>query len=151
MTTDTNRVIRATHRELRSGSSRARRVLLHFLELQVPMAIGAFICLMVIRLIPPSSGLAAVYHPNTYLFAIGDMFFLTVPVVIWMTNRGYGRRQSAEMALAMLVPLLAIVALGELAGYAYLPWLTVVGYPALSLGMLGYLLGPMSHRVNGAT
>jgi hypothetical protein len=40
----------------------------------------------------------------------------------------------------MLAPEAAIIALGELAGYAYLPWLTTAGYPAMALGMLTYLL-----------
>jgi hypothetical protein len=35
----------------------------------------------------------------------------------------------------MLVPVAAIVVVGELTGYAYRPWLITAGYPAMSLGM----------------
>lgn len=48
------------------------------------------------------------------------------------------------MAFWMLAPLALIAALGELSRYAYLSSLTVAGYPALSLGMLAYLLSGSS-------
>ena len=37
-------------------------------------------------------------------------------------------------------PVTASALVGELAGYAYLPWLIIAGYPAMSLGMLVYIL-----------
>ena len=41
-----------------------------------------------------------------------------------------------EMAVAMIAPVAAIAAVGEVAGYAYRPWLINAAYPAMSLGML---------------
>lgn len=124
-----------------SGSSREpARFFLHFLELQVPMVLGASVCYLLGRLVPASSGLATAYHPGTYLYAIGDVLFLIVPVVAWMIVRGHGRQHSLEMALAMVAPVAVIAVVGELAGFAYLLWLVSAMYPALCLGMLVYML-----------
>src|SRR5205085_290736 len=109
-------------------------------ELQIPMGVGALVCYLLTGLIPASPSLAATYHPGTYLFAIGDLFFLTVPVVAWMAVRGHHWRPCLGMAAAMLAPVAAIAVVGEAAGDSYLPSLTVTGYPAMSLGMLAYLL-----------
>jgi hypothetical protein len=125
-------------------AARVTHILVQFAKLQVPMALGALICVVVLRLLAAAPALAAVYSPGTYLFAIGDALFLTVPVVVWMTLRDRPRQQCLGIAVWMLAPLALIVALGELSGYAYLPWLTIAGYPALSLGMLGYLLSSPS-------
>ena len=121
-------------------ATRARSVLLRFLELQIPMVLGAVVCYQLGRLISASATYAAAYHPGTYPYAAGDMLYLTVPVVAWMTARGHGRRQSLEMAAAMLAPVAAIIGVGEAAGYAYLLWLVTAMYPAMCLGMLAWLV-----------
>jgi hypothetical protein len=117
-----------------------KNVLLQFVELQVPMALGALACLVVLRLLPMWPALATAYRPGTYLFATGDALFLTVPVIAWMVVRGQRVQRCARMAVSMLAPWAVFVGFGELSGSPYLPWLTVAGYPALSLGMLAYLL-----------
>jgi hypothetical protein len=108
------------------------------------MALGALVCYLVVTPIADSS---SVYRPGTYLFAAGDVLFLTSPVVAWMICRGHSTRHSLEMGIAMLAPVAAIVAVGELASFAYLEPLVIAGYPALSLGMLVYML----HRRRGPT
>ena len=85
---------------------------------------------------PASSSLARVYYRGAYLYTFGDVFFLVVPVVVWMLVRGHGWQSSMEMAIAMTAPVAAIAVVGELAGYAYRPWLINAAYPAMSLGML---------------
>jgi hypothetical protein len=74
------------------------------------------------------------------VFTIGDVLFLTSPVVTWLIFRGHGWRYSLEMALAMLAPVIVIIALGQWAGHAYLLWLVTAMYPAMCLGMLVYML-----------
>ena len=123
----------------------AGRFLLHFLELQIPMALGAFVCFLLGRMISGSSSLAAAYHPGTYLFAIGDVLFLSVPGVTWMILRGHGWRRSLEMGLAMLAPVIMITMVGEVAGAPYLLWLVTAMYPAMSVGMLVYMLYRRDH------
>jgi hypothetical protein len=121
------------------------RFVLPFLELQMPMAFGALGCYLLGRLLPASSSFATVYSPGTYLFAIGDVFFLTVPVVAWMMFRGHGRRHSLAMATALIAPVVAITVVGELAGSAYRLWLITAMYPAMGLGMLVYLIYQRDH------
>jgi hypothetical protein len=63
-----------------------------------------------------------------------------------MLCRGHGTRHSLEMVIAMQAPVAAIVSVGELADSAYLEPLLTAGYPALSSGMLVYML----HRWRGS-
>jgi hypothetical protein len=120
--------------------SNARGFLLHFLELQIPMVLGALICYLVIHLISRASSFATTYRPGTILFAIGDLLFLTVPVVIWMILRRYSWRHSFEMGIAMIAPVAGIMVLGQFTAYDYLTWLLTAGYPVMCLGMLIYML-----------
>ena len=121
-------------------STAASHRVLHFLELQIPMALGAFACYLLDRLISDSSPFATAYHPGTYLFAIGDVLFLTVPVAAWIFFRGRGWPDTLEMALAMLSPVAIIALVGEAAQYPYLLWLVTGMYPAMSVGMILYML-----------
>jgi hypothetical protein len=116
------------------------RRLFPFVELQLAMALGALACLLVGRVARASPIYAMDYRPGTVAYFLGDVFFLTVPVVIWLLIRGLGRRRSLELAMAMLLPVAAIVLLGQLTRAAYLLWLVTAMYPAMSLGMLAYLL-----------
>ena len=112
----------------------------HFLELQIPMVLGASICYLLNRLVISSSRFATVYHPGTYLFTAGDVFFLTIPVLVWMIFRGHGWRYSLEMAAAMVTPVVVIIIVGWLTGYASLLWLVNGMYPVMCLGMLVTML-----------
>ena len=129
----------------RFADSKAGCFLLHFLELQISMTLGALVCYLVVRLISASSGSTTIYRPGTFLFAAGDIFFLTVPVVAWMVFRGHSSRHSLEMAVAMILPVVVIIVLGQLTAYDYLTWLLTAGYPAMSLGMLSYMLYRREH------
>src|SRR4051794_21400866 len=113
----------AISRQPRTIAASVMHFLWRFAELQVAMVLGALACYLVGGAIPASFSVAAVYYPGSYLYAIGDLFFLTVPVVLWMLFRHHGRRESLKMALAMLAPVAAIIVVGELGGFAYLRWL----------------------------
>ncbi|HEX6268693.1 MAG TPA: hypothetical protein VFZ43_00530 [Anaerolineales bacterium] len=154
MSIDTKQVNFLYKLGIRGGGSKVGRFLLHFLELQIPMGLGALVCYLVVRLISASSSFGTAYRPGTFLFAVGDIFFLTVPVVAWMIFRGHGWRTSLGIAVSMLMPVAAIMVVGQLAGYAYLLWLITAGYPAMSLGMLVYMLyhrGHFTRRVSHST
>jgi hypothetical protein len=104
------------------------------------MALGALACLLVGRVARASPIYSTEYRPGTVPYLLGDVFFLAVPVVVWMLIRGFGRRRNLELAVAMLVPVATIVLLGELTRAAYVLWLVTSMYPAMSLGMLAYVL-----------
>lgn len=140
MIADTNQENFAVKVGMQSPAAQAGRFLSGFVEMQIPMVLGALVCFLLGRLIPASSGYAAAYHPGTYLYAAGDILFLTVPVVAWKMLRGHGRRQSLEMAAAMIAPVTAIIVWSELTAYPYLTLLVFADYPAMCLGMLGYML-----------
>ena len=124
-----------TSRVIRSGG-----FLLHFLELQIPMALGALLCLLLGGVARTSSTFATDYHPGTPLYFLGDLFFLTLPVVAWTVVRGRGWRRGLELGTAMLVPVALIVVVGELARTDYLLWLVTAMYPAMSFGILAHML-----------
>jgi hypothetical protein len=103
------------------------------------MTLGALVCLVLGRVVR-GTAFATDYQPGTVLYFVGDVFFLTTPVVLWMILRGRGWRYGLGLALAMLAPVAAIVAVGELARSGYLLWLVYAMYPAMSLGMVAYML-----------
>lgn len=141
MSTDTKQVNLLYKIGIRGGGSKVGRFLLHFLELQIPMGLGALVCYLVVRLIPASSSFGTSYRPGTFLL----LFFLTIPVVASMILRGHGWPASLGIAVAMLTPVAAIMIAGQLAGYAHLLWLITASYPAMSLGMLVYMLYRRDH------
>lgn len=147
MSTDTEQVDFLHKTRRHTGGLKAGRFFLNFLELQVAMSLGALVCYLVVRLISSSPSYATSYRPGTFQFALGDIFFLTVPVVAWMIVRGHGWRYSLEIAVAMIVPVALIILLGELTRYAYLLWLLTAGYPAMSFGMLVYMVYHHDHFV----
>lgn len=115
------------------------RFVLTFLQLQIAMTLGAVVCYLLGRVISASSTYAAVYYPGSYLYSIGDLFFLAGPPAAWMLYRVNGKRQPLELAVAMLAPVVAIAILGELTGRPYLLWLVTGMYPAMTVGMLAYV------------
>jgi hypothetical protein len=80
------------------------------------------------------------YQPGTVLFFIGDVFFLAAPVVGWMLFRDRAWRGALELAGALLAPVAAVVVFGAMTRSDYLLWLVTAMYPAMSVGMLLYLL-----------
>jgi len=137
----------------RTASGEAGILLRRFVVLQAAMVIGAAGCLLVGTALRGSPAYAAVYHPGTVLYFVGDLFFLTFPVVAWLILRGRGWRHALGMGLAMVAPVAAIVLVGETMRSAYLLWLVTAMYPAMSVGMLAHLFlagrGPGSRRLDG--
>ena len=123
-----------------SASADVRALVRPFIELQIAMAVGALACFFVGNALRASTTYATVYRPGTVVYFLGDVLFLTVPVVALMTLWGQGWRHSLELAAAMLAPVTAIVVLGVVTQGAYLLWLITAMYPVMSLGMAAYML-----------
>ena len=150
MHTKTERVRSPRKVEISGFVARAGTFILHFLELQIPMGLGALVCYLLGRLIPAASSFATIYHPGTYLYATGDVLFLTTPVVVWKVLRGHGWQHSLEMAAAMLAPVVAIVILRILGVDNYLPWLAKASCPSMYPAMLAAMLYRRDHYTGQA-
>jgi hypothetical protein len=92
---------------------------LHFLEMFAAMMIGMMVGMRVFLAVVglSSTSQAGRLYPWQSVLAIAVS--MTVPMVAWMMFRGHGRRNSAEMAAAMLVPAIPFIilcALDVLAG-----------------------------------
>lgn len=108
------------------------------LQTQLALLLGAGVCLLFGLLVRASATAAAVYRPGTLLYFLGDVVFFTAPIVLWMSSRG-GARRAAELAFVALLPVGGIVAMGQVARFDYLASLVYVMYPAMSVGVIGYL------------
>ena len=123
---------------------KARRFLHHFVEMLVVMMLGmcalgaAFGELHVLLF---GSGYAAAWRDHVVLAASAMAFNMTVPMVLWMRYRGHSWERGGEMAAAMNLPLLPLLALY---------WLGAIPAPAV-LGlqmmlMVPAMLGVMLYR-----
>jgi hypothetical protein len=82
----------------------------HFVEMIVAMAIGMFVGVAVYLIaIAMTFEEALVRHPITILLVVA--ISMTVPMVVWMRHRGHGWRSCAEMAAAMVIPVIPFLCL----------------------------------------
>src|ERR671938_208159 len=116
------------------------RFVLHFVEMWLAMLAG----MVVFMAVPGVMALSALLHQ------LGMAVAMTVPMVAWMRIRGQGWRHGIEMALGMLIPWAAVVALVGLGAATILPWLAHAADAAMLLGMLGVMLLRPHHYAHGA-
>ena len=82
----------------------------HFVEMIVAMAIGMFVGVAIyLTAIGMTFDEALVRHPITILLVVA--ISMTVPMVAWMRHRGHGWRSCAEMAAAMVIPVIPFLCL----------------------------------------
>jgi uncharacterized membrane protein YhaH (DUF805 family) len=93
--------------------SQTRHFIRHYAEMVVAMVAG-----MVVLGLPAVAALGAAgmsmseLHNDAPALMLSLMgVTMTVPMVAWMRHRGHGRRPSAEMSAAMLVPTVGAIAL----------------------------------------
>ncbi len=121
------------------------RFLLHFLEMSIPMVLGMAAFGMLADQLRASPGFGAAFQSGADLSILGDGLFMSVPMVAWMVWRGHDRRHSLEMGASMLVPGLAIIALGWLGADSYAPGLREGACGYMCLGMPVYMLWRRDH------
>jgi hypothetical protein len=111
----------------------------HFLEMFAAMWIGMVAGRPVILAITGLSSTDQAYSLYPWQSVLSMALSMTVPMVAWMLLRGHGRRNSTEMAAAMLVPAIPFIILCSL---HVLAGGTAAGvYMVLSaLAMLGLML-----------
>lgn len=114
-----------------------RRFAMHYVEMVVAMLLG-----MVVLGIPAEWALGAVGSgwerltddaPAAMLALMA--FTMTVPMCAWMVFRGHGARPTAEMAAAMIVPTIGVIALLDVGAVTETGTLLVVEHVAMLAGM----------------
>lgn len=83
----------------------------HFLEMFAAMMIGMMIGRPVFLAITGLSSTSEAGRLYPWQSVLSMALSMTVPMVAWMLFRGHGRRNSAEMAAAMLVPAIPFIIL----------------------------------------
>lgn len=118
----------------------------HYLEMCAPMCIGFAVGDLVYFWAAGRFGYSEPFTELPELSVLVITFTMTAPMVAWMLFRGMPRRETAEMAAAMPVLAIALLALG---------WLAVVRKSDLALLehglMMPAMLVPMFFRLDHYT
>ncbi|HEX5944542.1 MAG TPA: hypothetical protein VFY66_19820 [Anaerolineales bacterium] len=147
MTTFTHQttVLHRQEDKVRTFAWKARRFLLHFLEMQIAMGLGMIPWHWLVRGLRASPAYGEAFQRGSDLSILGHGLFMTVPMVGWMILRRHGWRHSLEMGVAMFAPGVAIIVLCWLGADTYWPWLVTLASPAGTVGMLAYMLYRRDH------
>jgi hypothetical protein len=119
-----------------------RTFLRHLLEMTVAMVLGMVVLGMAFRQLHVAlfgTGFDDAWHQHTELAVFAMAFNMTLPMVAWMHHRGHSWERGGEMAAAMFLPALALLALlwlGVLSAHMVLPLQMVLMLPSMILVML---------------
>jgi flagellar biosynthetic protein FliP len=139
----------------RLPSKKALGFIRHFVEMLVVMMLGmsllggAFSGLHTLLF---GGGFADAWRDHVLLAALSMAFNMTVPMVLWMRYRGHSWQRGGEMAAAMnlpVVPLLALNVFGAISAVAVLGLQMILMIPAMLSAMLyrkGEYAGPHGDR-----
>ena len=116
----------------------------HYVEMLVAMVLGMVVlggaAAGVLGLLGEDVGAWDTERPTLLLLGMG--LTMTLPMLAWMAHRGHSRAALGDMALAMAVPTLAVVALLETGALVDLDALMAIEHVA----MLGTMLAAMLWR-----
>lgn len=121
-----------------------RRFIGHFLEMIVVMSLGMAVLGAAFGALHDllfGSDYAGAWRDHVVLAATGMAFNMTAPMVLWMRYRGHSWKRGGEMAVAMnlpVLPLLAFYAFDLISEGGVLCWQMTLMLPAM--------LGVMLHR-----
>lgn len=124
------------------GRSGTRSFLRHLLEMTAAMLLGMCVLGLAFRgihLAVFGSGFDEAWHDHTELAVFAMTFNMTLPMVLWMRHRGHSWERGGEMAAAMFVLALALLALfwlGIVSAHVVLPLEMALMIPAMILVML---------------
>jgi flagellar biosynthetic protein FliP len=117
----------------------------HYLEMMLAMMVGSTLFELLVRGMPKSASYAMGLRPGTFLYISGIALSMMFVMVAWMIVRGHGWRHSAEMSVAMLVPVALVALISILKGGASLAWFDDTYCSAMCVGMLGAMLYRWDH------
>jgi hypothetical protein len=121
---------------------RTRRFLRHALEMTVAMVLSMVVLGMAFRQLHIAlfgTGFDEAWHEHTELASFAMAFNMTLPMVALMRYRGHRWERGGEMAAAMFLPalpLLALLWLGLMSAHWVLPLQMVLMLPSMILAML---------------
>jgi hypothetical protein len=119
-----------------------RRFLRHLLEMTVAMVLGMVVLGMAFRQLHIAlfgTGFDDAWHEHTELAVFAMAFNMTVPMVAWMHHRSHSWERGREMAAAMFLPALALLALfwlGLMSAHWVLPLQMALMLPSMIVAML---------------
>jgi hypothetical protein len=124
----------------------------HFAEMVVVMLVGMALFGVVTGAALGLLGIHDVHRQAPQLAVVVMAIDMTVPMVLWMRFRGHGGRMALEMAAAMVIPAVTLVA-ASVAGLLSIEALEAAYHPAMYGGMLAAMLfrraeyaGSVPHR-----
>ena len=92
----------------------------HYFEMMLAMGVGAYLFELLVREMPKSTSYTLGLWPGTFLYISGISVSMMFVMIAWMIVRGHGWRHSAEMAVAMLVPVALVAVISMQKGNAVL-------------------------------
>ena len=92
----------------------------HYFEMMLAMGVGAYLFERLVREIPGSTSYTLRLWPGTFLYISGVSLAMMLVMIAWMIVRGHGWRHSAEMAVAMLIPVALVAVISIQKGNAVL-------------------------------
>jgi uncharacterized membrane protein len=117
----------------------------HYFEMMLAMGAGATLFELLVRELPVSTRYGLGLQPSTFPYTIGIALSMMFVMVAWMIVRGHGWRHSAEMAIAMLVPVALMALISILKENASPVWFVATYCSAMCVGMLGAMLFRWNH------
>lgn len=100
----------AIHRGHTGRGARNFHFLRHLVEMTLAMMVG-MVASAAVFLATVGMTVDEALRRHAALFVLAQAFGMTVAMVVWMRHRGHGRRSCSEMAAAMVVPALVLIAL----------------------------------------
>lgn len=115
----------------------------HYFEMMLAMGVGSSLFELLVRKLPIATKYATGLWPATFLYTTGIALSMMVVMVAWMIVRGHGWRHSAEMAVAMLVPVsfVAVISI-RMGGPSYF---ADTYCSAMCVGMFAAMLFRLNH------
>ena len=92
----------------------------HYFEMMLAMGVGAYLFEVLVRAMPASMSYTLSLRSGTFLYISGISLSMMLVMIAWMFVRGHGWRHSAEMAVAMLVPVALVAVISFQRGNAAL-------------------------------
>jgi hypothetical protein len=117
----------------------------HYFEMMLAMMVGASLFELLVSRMPGSTRSALGLLNGTFLYSGGIALAMMVVMVAWMLVRGHGASHSAEMSVAMLVPVAFVAVVSILKGDASLVWFEDSYCSAMCVGMLAAMVYRWNH------